>query len=299
MNRIPLIPSASIPVCESPAPHSGFGDRRDRRSNLKLISMAMCITLGIVTSVRALAASSDDQPCSKYENEFTASRVVRAAEIIGRTGDRVHIFKVHPDSCGSGSAPQCKSKAYLIPGDVVDKGASCKGFSHVRYHANTRDYIGWVSDGAVEELGSTPASTETASSIEGYYTSSNWCSGKSDGGFKGLCHSCLLINKIGEIRIAFYLHAISYGKECGAAGIVDFNRSKLVFIKPETGGRDDGRGIEISIMGPDISFRYLSKGEYGSLDSRSNEAFCSGGASLVGLRFSKAGKQSATGKLCD
>jgi len=98
-----------------------------------------------------LAEAGEAHTCVTSDAAFNGPGPYLPGVTVGREGEHVRLYRVHPSECGSAEASACKSKAYLIPGDRVELAAACGGYAHVRYIGKSRTSIGWVELSALSE----------------------------------------------------------------------------------------------------------------------------------------------------
>lgn len=95
----------------------------------------------------AQEASDAKTPSGCSTEPFRDDGANRKAVISGNPGSHIPLYRHHPSACvGAQDESQCDGHAYLLPGDSVQLGSKCSGFTQVRYQTKRGPTEGWVAD---------------------------------------------------------------------------------------------------------------------------------------------------------
>ncbi|MDH4187879.1 MAG: ankyrin repeat domain-containing protein [Nitrospira sp.] len=78
--------------------------------------------------------------------------VLDRARVKGDSGEKLYFHTVNPQLCLTIDSRSCKSRAYLIPNDVVVLGHICGAWAYVMYPGGKRRSEGWVDLHRLERL---------------------------------------------------------------------------------------------------------------------------------------------------
>lgn len=109
-----------------------------------------------------------------FLNAMTSPGKQRHGRIAGKKGDRIDIHFANPQLCGSPVDDGCKPRSYVIPGDRVDVGFICGGWTMIQYESRVRarpPIKGWVETARLYALDPLAVSPPGAKTVSAAYSS--------------------------------------------------------------------------------------------------------------------------------
>lgn len=124
----------------------------------RFFQTCVLVATGLVAST-AMTASPNLPDCVHWQTAFVFREFLEKAKVTGTPGQRLYLRNPNPELCALddlAGAPECKPKAYLIPGDRVTLGFVCGPRAFVEYLRGNRQSVGWVERARLEKLSPSP-----------------------------------------------------------------------------------------------------------------------------------------------
>jgi hypothetical protein len=64
--------------------------------------------------------------------------------VFGAPNARLYLHSQHPAACTGNIGTSCQATNYIVTGDSVSTGETCRGWTTVKYQGKKRDFYGWV-----------------------------------------------------------------------------------------------------------------------------------------------------------
>ena len=134
---------------------------------------------------------------------------------------------------------------------------------------------------------------------EGYYTATGTCwirgaPGEPAEPCGSSPDSCMSIRKLDRLHAQLSIESYQAdGHECGMKGIAELRGRTLVYVQKDQHDQDDGNGLIVDLVGPELKIRYTPDSHF-----TSENPFCAVNADLQVIAFKKSEREAAAGRTC-
>jgi len=117
---------------------------------IRTVSLAFLATTFSVDLAQADEKNLSD--CVHWTTTFVFAKVMDRARVKGERGERLYLHPANPQLCSPIDSPDCKTRAYVIPNDVVVPGHVCELWAYVMFPGGKYRSQGWVELDRLEKL---------------------------------------------------------------------------------------------------------------------------------------------------
>jgi hypothetical protein len=122
---------------------------------MSLVRGVLSLCIVITGEATAAIGFADELPLCVRPIDPSSFTSKGTKVVTGDPNARLYLHPQHPAGCAGNPGTSCQATIYIVTGDRVSTGDTCRDWTAMEYHGKKRDFYGWVQSNRLAEVTNT------------------------------------------------------------------------------------------------------------------------------------------------